>query len=549
MLTAAAAPSAWGQVVWYVDVDAAPGGDGRSWATAMDRLESALLQAGSADEIWLAEGVYRPGGPGERGRSFEISQRFNGLAIYGGFRGTERNRDERDPRRFRAILSGDLLGDDGPGFSNRSDNTITVVQVHGGANEFILLDGVTVRGGFNDQLGASIGGAGIAVRSQGRLHLNACLIEDNWCVDEGGGLHLASSGSMRLTDVGVRGNRADGSGGGCYASRGVEIDGCEFEGNVTSRAGGAIYTYSSNGTVITRSVFRGNEATDGGGVWFCRSGRSTQFVNNLVIGNSAIEIGAALYFWDNCTADIVNCTFLDNWSAVGGVIATNSSVRVWESDVRVVNCVLRDDCAEVRVADASTVTVDFSIIARGYPGIGNVNINPLLDPVSFAPLPGSPCIDAGRNADIIAFATDALGNPRRLDDPGTPDRGEGEAPLVDIGAFEFQGTTPRSMLLLTPPEPVAGEALGITLSAGRPAATAWVLASLRDTGLTYIESLGLVVELGSPQVVGESAVTNANGEAEWNVITPLNLAGRSISLQAAQRELKSELVTTLIREP
>jgi hypothetical protein len=32
-------------------------------------------------------------------------------------------------------------------------------------------------------------------------------------------------------------------------------------------------------------------------------------------------------------------------------------------------------------------------------------------------------------------------NPRRRDDPGTPDTGTGGAPAVDMGAYEFQGTS------------------------------------------------------------------------------------------------------------
>ena len=49
---------------------------------------------------------------------------------------------------------------------------------------------------------------------------------------------------------------------------------------------------------------------------------------------------------------------------------------------------------------------------------------------------GSPCIDAGDN-DAADLPVDLLGNVRRFDDPDTADTGNGEAPLVDIGAYEF----------------------------------------------------------------------------------------------------------------
>jgi len=52
---------------------------------------------------------------------------------------------------------------------------------------------------------------------------------------------------------------------------------------------------------------------------------------------------------------------------------------------------------------------------------------------------GSPCIDAGSNALVPAtLLFDILGRPRRRDDPRTPDRGVGPAPIVDMGAYEFQ---------------------------------------------------------------------------------------------------------------
>jgi hypothetical protein len=49
----------------------------------------------------------------------------------------------------------------------------------------------------------------------------------------------------------------------------------------------------------------------------------------------------------------------------------------------------------------------------------------------------SPCIDAGNNAVTNLPAQDFEGNERRIDDPATPDSGNGTAPLVDIGADEF----------------------------------------------------------------------------------------------------------------
>ncbi|MHC4588818.1 MAG: choice-of-anchor Q domain-containing protein, partial [Planctomycetota bacterium] len=58
--------------------------------------------------------------------------------------------------------------------------------------------------------------------------------------------------------------------------------------------------------------------------------------------------------------------------------------------------------------------------------------------------PGSPCIDAGDNTAVPeGITTDLDGNRRFHDDPGTPDTGnpDGINPIVDMGAYEFQGTS------------------------------------------------------------------------------------------------------------
>ncbi|MEO1583182.1 MAG: GC-type dockerin domain-anchored protein [Planctomycetota bacterium] len=50
-----------------------------------------------------------------------------------------------------------------------------------------------------------------------------------------------------------------------------------------------------------------------------------------------------------------------------------------------------------------------------------------------------PAIDAGSRGIIRFFERDLDGNQRRRDDPGIPDAGRNG--FVDIGAYEFQGTT------------------------------------------------------------------------------------------------------------
>ena len=73
-------------------------------------------------------------------------------------------------------------------------------------------------------------------------------------------------------------------------------------------------------------------------------------------------------------------------------------------------------------------------------GTGNINRDPQLTANNHISA-GSPCIDAGNNTDVTSgVITDLDGNARFLDDPATPDTGNGTPQIVDMGPYEYQGT-------------------------------------------------------------------------------------------------------------
>src|SRR5262245_12695291 len=83
-------------------------GSGWSWASAAG-LQPALTAATAGTEIWVAKGTYAPGAFTNRAASFLLK---SGVAIYGGFSGTETQRGQRSLDAKLTILSGDLQGDD-----------------------------------------------------------------------------------------------------------------------------------------------------------------------------------------------------------------------------------------------------------------------------------------------------------------------------------------------------------------------------------------------------------------------------------------------------
>lgn len=165
----------------HVNAAASAGGDGTTWATAHTSLQDALAAAGLSvddDEIWVAAGTYTPDPGGtDKNKKFQLA---SGLAVYGGFTGSESNREDRnpDPAANGTILSGDLLGDDGAGFAKRTDNSGRVVDGTG-ADGSAILDGFRISGG--NATASSGGGYG----GNGSPTFQHCLFSDNRSTPQG----------------------------------------------------------------------------------------------------------------------------------------------------------------------------------------------------------------------------------------------------------------------------------------------------------------------------------------------------------------------------
>ena len=119
-------------------------------------------------EVWVAKGTYHPTDSGDREISFQLK---SGVALYGGFAGTERELDQRDWEANSTILSGDISK---PG--DNSDNSYHVVQ---GAND-ATIDGFTITGGNADgDTSCDKGGGAIANDYQANLNVSNCTFIGN----------------------------------------------------------------------------------------------------------------------------------------------------------------------------------------------------------------------------------------------------------------------------------------------------------------------------------------------------------------------------------
>ena len=141
-----------GQATLHVDDDAPPFGNGTSWALAFRHLQGALAAAIPGDEIRVAAGTYKPDKddagnvrPGDRTATFQL---VNGVLLKGGYAGlaNPQDPDDRDLELYEAVLTGDLIGNDWPGFVSYDDNSYHVVTARG-TDDTTVLDGLTVTAG------------------------------------------------------------------------------------------------------------------------------------------------------------------------------------------------------------------------------------------------------------------------------------------------------------------------------------------------------------------------------------------------------------------
>lgn len=182
------------------------------------------------------------------------------------------------------------------------------------------------------------------------------------------------------------------------------------------------YLSYNNTAIISNCIITGNNTnptSQSGTISYCNG----TIVNCVIYGNSP---GSVLR---ECDADIINCTFAGD--SVGFVYCNGM----------ISNCIVWPNY------DGPYFSVDCSVptysCIKNWTGGGTGNISTLpgfvdADNGNFRMLPGSPCIDAGDNAAVPSdVLKDIDGRQRLLDDPNTIDTGNGTAPLVDMGAYEF----------------------------------------------------------------------------------------------------------------
>lgn len=295
---------------------------GQSWFSAFPSVQEAIDAAAvkGGGEIWVKAGVYKPA---ETTR--EATFRLNpGTELYGGFRGNETGREQRNVKANRTILSGDI-GRTG----SRTDNCYHVVTGADGSR----IDGFIIASGTADGKGTKGRGGGLLLGSSAKNFTVAnCTFEKNHAAT-GGAIHTVSTGTT-LSNCTFYANSAD-SGGALVVDDGGDVTAkaCTFTSNFAKESGGAIALRSSSKTLISHSWFLFNRTEGSGGAIAGTSKRSRGIElaveDSEFSENSATETGGALFSEGSFYPVVSRCNFRKNASTKGaGAMANRDGATV-----------------------------------------------------------------------------------------------------------------------------------------------------------------------------------------------------------------------------
>jgi hypothetical protein len=393
-------------------------GDGSSWVNASGDLQAMINASSAGDNIFVADGTFKPNRPADNLNSIDPNNRNNafvlksGVKIYGGFNGTESSLAERVLGYSESILSGNIGNP-----IDSTDNCYHVV-IASGLNNQSILDGFTVTDGNangssstsvtvnSNQFRADLGGGIFNIDIGNNLTVSNCKILNN-SASSGGGIYNRSSSSPIITNTTIAGNSASGAGGG-------------------------IYNIFSSSPIITNTTIAGNSAISGGGIF--NNGSSSPIITNTTIaGNIASAVAGGIYNL-NSSPIITNTTIAGNRAS-----SNNGGIYSFGSSPTLNNTIVWGNSSGI----GGSATVSNSIVQGGFancnncPG-GNGNIDPLfvnLPAFNDAPTTAgnfslqcnSPAINAGSNTLIpTGITTDIIGQNRIKND------------TVDIGAYEVE---------------------------------------------------------------------------------------------------------------
>jgi predicted outer membrane repeat protein len=407
---------------WYVDGQVSSSGDGTSWAEAFATIQEGIDYSveNGCDEVWVKRGQYIILIPIEMNKA---------IGIYGGFGGSESSKVDRtiDMERLSMIR---------PSYDEEDYTPIEV-------NHLMRLSG---SGAAASESHFIIDG--FELFSGG--HEESAIFEDSNEEGNGGGIYSNFAGELADHKLTIKNcsfsyNSAN-SGGAIYLNRvdSAIIQECNFNYNEAVLSdfgiGGAILSNQSD-LMIFGCKFRWNKAIKKGGALYQILDKGNSRIINSVFSSNNVEEegeGGAISL-ESSSSKIVNCTFYNN----GSNIRDGEGLSIYGVDASpvIVNSIFWNNEIDKReiIFSSSTPNVSTCIIKGGYEGEDIIDLYPnFIAPErgDFHIYNNSPCVDKGSNEAFQVLnipSQDYDGNKRIV---GIIDNSN---PLIDIGAFEYQG--------------------------------------------------------------------------------------------------------------
>ena len=234
------------QTIFYVKSGGSGTKTGDSWENALNNIQSAIEIAVPGDQIWVAAGTFY----GNNNSNLSIILK-DGVALYGGFAGTESKISERQPGHISQ-----LAGDYSPVVNNNAAVTVSDIS------QATVLDGFTIKP--KQSIGPHCRGMYLKNVSANFI-ISHCIIDGNTTSGSssvtpqsgyGAGIYMENSQPLINNSI-ISNNSGQNYGGGVYmVSSSPKFTSCQFIQNSALKIGGGAYNVNSS-AVYKNCIFKG----------------------------------------------------------------------------------------------------------------------------------------------------------------------------------------------------------------------------------------------------------------------------------------------------
>ena len=370
-----------------------------SWENACG-LQTALAVAEAGDEIWVKAGIHKPAADT---RSEEVAFWLkSGVAVYGGFAGTETSRDQRNWETNLTVLSGDLGGDDITDPNGVVTDPVNIVGRNSyhvlngsGVGKTAVLDGFVITAGYASQMPPNIHGfGGGMVMQAGSPTLNNLVFSGNTAGKGaayygGGGMYISFGSNPVLTHVTFVANTAGGA-AGMFNDRGSNpvLNDVTFSGNRAIDAS-CMGNYANSSPILNKVVFNDNSSSNKG--CMVNEGNSNPSLTDVTFSGNSARYGAGMYN-NQSSPTLTNVVFSNNAAGhVGGAMENEDNSHPILKDVLFSgNSAYHEGGGMFNALGSNPILTNVAFINNtvtgdgGGGGMNNYNSSPVLTNVTFS---------------------------------------------------------------------------------------------------------------------------------------------------------------------